>query len=164
MSLSLCTRQVCTTLSVLVTFLIDYCRSSVKLSREEEMLPGYVPIVSHWYEVLIEKTVQVWLELLESFGPWVIVGSAKRPVRFWEQEVLVMMVYTPVWLSDVYWQIEDLITLNLLLIVDGIMLDDIKLFCYLNGKEVVDAAKRRLLRWGYHGVQEIKRVVVVTKL
>ena len=50
-------------------FLIDYCRSSVKLSGGEEMFPGYVPTVSHWYEVLLEKTVQVWLELLESFGP-----------------------------------------------------------------------------------------------
>ena len=59
----------CTTLSVLVAFLIVYCRSSVKLSGGEEMLPGYVPIVSHWYEVLLEKIVQGWLELLESFGP-----------------------------------------------------------------------------------------------
>ena len=40
------------------------------------MLPGYVPIVSHWYEVLLEKIVQEWLELLESFGSRVIVGSA----------------------------------------------------------------------------------------
>ena len=41
----------------------------MKLSGGEEMLPGYVPIVSHWYEVLLEKTLQVWLELSESFGP-----------------------------------------------------------------------------------------------
>ena len=41
----------------------------MKLSGGEEMLPGYVPIVSHGYELLLEKTVQVWLELLESFGP-----------------------------------------------------------------------------------------------
>ena len=40
----------------------------MKLSGGEEMLPGYVSIVSHWYEVLLEKTVQEWLELLESFG------------------------------------------------------------------------------------------------
>ena len=43
------------------------------------------------------------------------------------------MVYAPSWLSDVYWQIEELITLNLLLIVDGIMLDGIDVFASLDG-------------------------------
>ena len=43
--------------------------------------------------------------------------------------------YTPLGLSDIYWQIEDLITLNLLLIVDGIVLDVIDLSCYLNGAQ-----------------------------
>ena len=76
--------------------------------------------------------MQELLESLESFGSWVIVGSAKRWVWFWEQKVLVMMVYTSVWLSDVYWQIEDLITLNPLLIVDGIVVEDVDLHYYLN--------------------------------
>ena len=40
----------------------------MKLSGGGEMLPEYVPIVSHWYEVLLEEIVQEWLELLESFG------------------------------------------------------------------------------------------------
>ena len=42
--------------------------------------------------------------------------------------------YTPLWLSDIYWQIEDLITLNLLLIVDEIVLGDVDLTCYLDGE------------------------------
>ena len=44
-----------------------------------------------------------------------------------------MMVYALSWLSDTYWKIEELITIDLLLIVDEIALDVIDLSYHFNG-------------------------------
>ena len=44
-----------------------------------------------------------------------------------------MTVYATSWLSATYWQIEELITLNLLLIVDDVVLDGIDVFSSLDG-------------------------------